>query len=811
MERSLQEGKSILAITMDIEQFYHRVSPKFLLRKTFLDSIKLSLYRQESIFTRALLAAIDVWYKSTPDYVDRPEGGIPVGLSASKIIANVLLSNFDNELVDRLKPIYYGRYVDDIFLVFENLEGLTTARQVTKRIADVLAPELVLESNDTEAPSLKLRLPYAKDSELLFVGKKQKIFALSSSHGLDLIQHIREQIRIQSSEYRLLPAVPTTGVRRASKALLATPNATLQVDALRKADVVSVKRLGVSLLLRDLEAYSADLHPESWSEIRKEFYGLAKRHILTPIGFFEFFGYLPRIFGLMLTSRDVREASQLIEDLIAVANLVKRTTTVGEAAQLPKFRLCLVQYAQAFLQAGLQAATERTLKLDRQYLKVLHALLGLDKDIKIPTSLRCLKTRAHQILLADWGRRPYKDYWYLSQENDEKGPPIPRQLEIQRKIRLGGIRRFSTQSTNLKIPHWPALAFPTRPLRIDEIALVAPNVLSDPVQFKHAILVLRGAKVSARSHLGFVLGSEAGNEEPAIFIVPGHSKKLIGVAITSLETTEVQWAKAAKGKQDRSIERYRNLNGLVNQILRETKTPDYIVFPELSIPLRWGLRIARKLAANGVSLLAGVEYHRDRTTGRLRNDSLISLVTDWPGYASHVARLQPKFFPAHGEKVNLANLRLGKRGHFFKPSGLYVKPTLYVHRGFCFSILICSDLTNIAHRHQLRGKVDALFALEWNPDIKTFAPLIEATANDLHAYVAQVNNRTYGDSRLRVPAVEDYLRDVVQVKGGISDYYVLGEIDYLALRKEQCRPPRKRKFKPVPIGYKFSPLRKKAK
>lgn len=58
------------------------------------------------------------------------------------------------------------------------------------------------------------------------------------------------------------------------------------------------------------------------------------------------------------------------------------------------------------------------------------------------------------------------------------------------------------------------------------------------------------------------------------------------------------------------------------------------------------------------------------------------------------------------------------------------------------------------------------------------------------------------------PAVEDYLRDVVQVKGGVSDYYVLGEIDYLALRKEQYRPAKKPKFKPMPIGYKISPRRK---
>jgi hypothetical protein len=229
--------------------------------------------------------------------------------------------------------------------------------------------------------------------------------------------------------------------------------------------------------------------------------------------------------------------------------------------------------------------------------------------------------------------------------------------------------------------------------------------------------------------------------------------------------------------------------------------------PELSIPLRWALRAARKLAANGVSLLAGVEYHRDRTTRKLRNDSLVSLTTYWPGYASSVIVLQPKFEPAHGERQELRTL-LGKAGVLYKPTGAKAKPTLYGHRDFYFSLLICSDLTNILHRNSLRGEIDALFALEWNPDTKTFAALVESTASDLHAFVVQANNRKFGDSRIRAPAVQDYARDVVQVKGGVSDYYVMGEIDYHQLRAEQRRKGKKRQFKPVPIGYAMSRYRK---
>jgi hypothetical protein len=101
-----------------------------------------------------------------------------------------------------------------------------------------------------------------------------------------------------------------------------------------------------------------------------------------------------------------------------------------------------------------------------------------------------------------------------------------------------------------------------------------------------------------------------------------------------------------------------------------------------------------------------------------------------------------------------------------------------------------------------------VFALEWNPDTKTFASLVEATASDLHAFVIQANNRKFGDSRIRAPANQDYERDVVQVKGGVSDYHVLGEIDYLQLRAEQLRRVKKAKFKPTPIGFVVSKFRK---
>lgn len=805
MDTALESGESILAITMDIEKFYHCVSPNFLLRPAFLKAVQLSLSSVERRFTEQLLSAMGAWYRNTPDFKGRPEGAIPVGLSASKIVANVLLVEFDRTVLTKLKPLYYGRYVDDIFLVLKAAAKDHGAQRVTKSIAEALAPLVKVKKNGEGPNSLSLNLPYAKDSELVFAGPKQKIFSLSSAHGSDLVHHIRDQIRQQSSEYRLLPAVPESGIAMASRALLATPSAALQADALRKADVVSVRRLGFSLLLSDIETYAADLRPESWQVIRKEFYGLVSRHVVTPSGFFEFLGYIPRVFGLMLSCGDTKEAKKLIDELSSIAQLLASTTTLGEAANKGAFQLCLQQYALALLQAGLQAATLRSVDLSPGYLGVLRKLKKLSAGIQIPSTVRALESLVKRVLLADWGRRPYKEYWFQAQQVDEIGPKVPREMQVRRQLRLGAVRRFRSEVTDLKVPHWPALAFPTRPLRIDEIGLVAPAVLSDTVLFKSVIRLLRGAEVVSMASLGFVGGNE---QEPIThFNVPGKPRPLIRIAVTSIATSDAQWAAAAIGKQDRSAMRYVAFNGLINRILKEKKKPDYIVMPELSIPLRWALRAARKLAANGISMLAGVEYHRDRATRRLRNDCLVSLTTYWPGYASSVVILQPKFEPAHGERLELKKL-LGKNGSLHRPDGAKAKPTLYGHRGFYFAPLICSDLTNIAHRRDLRGSVDALFALEWNPDTKTFASLVESTANDLHVFVIQSNNRKYGDSRIRAPANQDYARDVVQVKGGVSDYYVLGEIDYEQLRLEQRRKVKAPQFKPKPIGYVMSKLRK---
>lgn len=126
--------------------------------------------------------------------------------------------------------------------------------------------------------------------------------------------------------------------------------------------------------------------------------------------------------------------------------------------------------------------------------------------------------------------------------------------------------------------------------------------------------------------------------------------------------------------------------------------------------------------------------------------------------------------------------------------------------------MICSELQNSKSRISFQGVVYALMVLSWNKDLDTFASLIESAALDIHAYTILVNNRKYGDSRVRSPAKESFLRDIARVRGGENDFVVAATLDIKALRSFQSRakrwPENGDKFKPVPEGFKIRKSRR---
>lgn len=795
MRVALSAGSRIFAVTMDLQKFYHRVNPEFLLHPIYLNKISVELSDKERRLTELLISAIETWYQSTPDYSERPQGAIPVGLSASKVIANVLLAELDRLVEQKLDPIYYGRYVDDIFLVVRYQEGISSGLAFMQWIASQL-PGVAAYNTHTDESALSLNFEYAARSELIFAGKKQKIFNLEGTYGLDLLTHIEEQIRRQSSEHRMLPELPYTAEEMASRALLAQPDGSLEPDALRKADVISVKRLGLALLLRDVECYARDLQPKAWIGRRTEFHNLVLRHVLTPLGFFNFFAYIHRAFGVMVACGDFSAATDMVNRVARIAAVLEETTTAGSDDSF-KFRFCRDLYARAFLQVALQASTVSTFRWrNSRLMLLLRSLHQLSPALVVPRNLDSARRVSNRLLYADWGRRPYRDAWRHKLAGRPKNPPVPRELSILKVFRLRAVRKFR-KAAGLHVPYWPAVVFPTRPLSLAEVTMAAPELLHRSDDLREIIRAFRGAV--AKDLKGFGLESTDDALRPPHLHVYSDVPAKPRLAIPSFLTRDEDWVAAVAGKPKLDIERYERLRRVINRMLQEHRQPDYVIFPECSIPPAWAIGLAERLARRRISFIAGLECRP--TAAGVRNDALISLTTDWPWYPCGLIYVQPKMAPAHDERARL--WRLGKK-RLYKANGA-AHPPVYVHGEFTFGVLICSDLTTISHRLRFQGAIDALLVLEWNKDTETFEFLVESAAHDLHAYIVQVNNRLYGDSRIRVPAKEHYARDVVRVKGGLTDYFVVADLDIASLRQFQRKFPNGSKaFKPLPVGFKMS-------
>ena len=117
MGRALQQDKSIVAITADVSSFYHKLDVLFMLNTEFISKIGVKLTPNEQVLHRLFIKALDDWAKKTP-----LKCGLPVGLTASSLIANVALFELDQLFEQEIIPLYYGRYVDDIILVMEDGE-----------------------------------------------------------------------------------------------------------------------------------------------------------------------------------------------------------------------------------------------------------------------------------------------------------------------------------------------------------------------------------------------------------------------------------------------------------------------------------------------------------------------------------------------------------------------------------------------------------------------------------------------------------------------------------------------------------------
>ncbi len=803
MELALDEGKAVVTLTADVTSFYHKLDARFMLHNDFVNTLDVELSDDEQSLHQLFINAVVAWADQTP-----LQRGLPVGLAASSVIANVALFEFDLLMQERAVPLYYGRYVDDVIVVMENTMEISSSKGCWQWFINCFGGESRALQWTEEQESLFYNQSYLDGSEVSFSGDKNKVFILNEAHGRSVLASIRHAVQAQSSEWRSLPELPSTKTGIQSLLISTIQKNGIAADSLRKADTVSVRRAGFALKLRDIEAYSRALPASEWKQQRHDFLDIFIQQVLVLPIFFDFFTYLPRVMSLVVSCADFSHLKQICDAYRSILSLlVKGPVHVNAAPETYlSDRKVLVDKVEKNLLNILVDAVAGSMP---------HSLTATQKaewddafgeyDLFVEEHQSCCK----DLIARDLAYRPLKQSFLpdalfvkgtqhrLQQKefyNLEAG-----ELEFNSAVEDGAAIVADLAGYDVSEKGSSGMLFPTRPLGIADLYHFHPDPFSftGRQKIQSVLLAMRG----------FPALELPKRQAGSISIMQAKSpRSKVRVAVASWKTQDSSWRASICKTTDPDQSRLSRLTRLVNQVMKCSNKPDYLIFPECSIPTTWFMALAAKLQRQGISLIAGVEYiHSSDET--VKNQVWAALSHDALGFPSTMIYCQSKQRPALSEErllESIAGLRLDSA-----PCWKKQRPPLINHGGFQFGMLLCSELTNISYRTALRGKVDALFVPEWNRDTESFNALVESAALDMHAYIVQCNDREYGDSRIRAPFKDSWKRDLVRVKGGSEDYFVIGDMDILALRAFQShhRSPSK-PFKPVPDGFEIAAARR---
>jgi hypothetical protein len=837
----LKAEHAVIAVSMDLTSYYHNIDPAFMADPDFIKEYGVCITDWELEFTASFVAALGEWSKMSAKKMrnlgaEIQIGGLPIGLSISRIISNVLLGGLDRDIEQGLTPIYYGRYVDDMFIVLRDPGNLTK----TKDVFDFFASRTASFPSTEKGKEICLTLPgnaQGGKTKLSLQPSKQKVFFLQGQGGIDLLDNIEAQIRSLSSERRLMPSLDQLESMYSAKVLAAAGHPSEDADTFRRADGLSVRRLGWSVQLRSVETLSKDLHNGDWLVERRQFYQFSHDHILRPDRILDYFDSLPRLLSLSVSLADWSEVQHLIQASFDALNKLKISTeNVMVNGRAIKKNAFVWQNLEETTRNMIQDTILRSLRWDR-YNDCLYHFGEIAKNICIDIGLgQDICSQVLALCEADWAKMPYKDH--LRYHATCQRPKIKDEEKIHQSykhildlqdflsnsIQSGKGKSFARISNLAKEETDPSLLpylFPTRPYSTQEVSLFLPDecVFSSPGNdtsvrnWARYVRAVRGVwvyDVRVSAEVDSAIEGDVNGMKPRIAYI-GHNKNLpeVRLGISSLLTTDDVFHASANGHPDISRDRYKKIRQIVNQAMSAQPRPTHLLLPELSLPARWIDTVSRLLLNSGISLIAGLDYFCEAAdTNRIHSEAVLVLTDNRLGYPSSVQIRQAKSCPAAAEEEILLKL-FGKE---WKTMNTENEKPIYIHSGFCFGVLVCSELQNISHRRQFQGKVDCMMILSWNQDIETFSTLVESASLDVHAHIALVNNRRFGDSRVRTPAKEPYKRDACRLRGGKNEHVVIVELDIANLRAFQSRakrwPGKDDPYKPVPEGFSITSFRR---
>ena len=748
----LKEKQNIGIISLDIKNFYHSVRLDFNLVEKELIKIW-----KETILTK-LLSKIYQFYTNLFDKEETCSNNtiLPIGFLSSSILANWYLIDFDKKINEKISPVYYGRYVDDILLTVP-LGKLSKYKDSKDLIKDLFEVNDILLKEENEIDIQKSeeehKIIYKLiDYECLEIQQEKIIIMLlDKNEPTSVLDKFKNEIRKSSSEYRFLPNedLMNENFEEASSKLIYDGSK----NKLRSIKEFQDDKFGISAFL----AKRIFLALQSNTNSNKE--------------------SATQIINFFRNSRCL-EYSSLWEKIITYFILTN---------DIPSIKLFRNNIFKALLFI--------TNKDKEEIIKNYHNQLSIAISLSLSIKLDYYKKNEFLNEYIDLAEKFRKAR--MIRKNYSKTLPLSELINHE-----------DFKDNNIINPKFlVGYDYYPRYIHYHEISLLnyVYNILNDSIEEKNVKTInqesqeifnsISNSNKSTLNYMSKIIEDRNNNELFTIELQENKFKSKLKVAVANFNIDSKIFTPEYIRKPDINPNRKKDFINLLNQA--ESEKVDLLVLPECSIPFSWLYWIVDFAHKRQIGLVFGLE-HVISKNNYAYNLMVTLLPVKLQKYNSlHIDIRVKKHYSPEEERI--------LKGYGYKiPINTYDQ-VIFNWNNVHFTTFNCFELANISDRAKYKSKIDLLIASEYNRDIEYFLNIVESSSRDLHCYVVQSNNAEYGDNRIYSPSKEKYERDIVKVKGGENSTLLVGTLDIKKLREFQIKEYELQRsdrfFKPTPPDY----------
>ncbi|WP_029294321.1 RNA-directed DNA polymerase [Chryseobacterium hispalense] len=777
-KQQIDEQNNVLLISLDIKNFFHSCSIDFLAIKKYL--------KQKNYSLTDLVQKICVKYTgivgSNKTKAENDKPLLPIGLVSSGVIANWFLSDFDKELKEKTTPVYYGRYVDDIFIVVSNVEE--PKKNIIRWLKDKYfyndSPLKITEEENSGKEKIKyLSFSDEKYAGLKIQSDKLKLYYFNHEWPHAMLNKFQKTLEENSSAFWFLPEEEEMKDTLDDEAYDLRYEDT--VNKFRSISEIKASKYGASVFLAK-KIKLAILHnsiPDD--KITFQVFRFFKGNSLLSL-----YNMWEKVFTYLIVTNDIKSLH------ILYSKILKKIEKIEVEKELDIYKNDILYNFKEYVNIALELAITLNPIVVNSITE--NQNFTTDKDefvLSISNFRKSLLTRHHYLvypflILTNYYTHTNKSvlsnglFNKLLKDEDFilNSELIKNRWKIPRWIYLQEINFFYILQ-NIKN------------YRSDDNLFYSKNKDQDQESFMNKYFVDSESlyfsvnnKSISKSIQSFKYKqyNDRKNKKIRIFsdtiTVSEKDKNLEKIKI-GLSNFQVIYKEIEKAISDKSKvykeKRIKHIK-LLNQA--EEEKVDLLISPETCVPIEWLFSYSDEGRRKNRAFIFGLEHFTFKKycfnlsvcilpfeQGKIK-DSLI------------IPRLKNHYSPGESKEV----LTYGK----LIPSQSTDFYHLIKWRGIQFTLYNCYELADIQHRSIFRSELDIMFAIEYNRDINYFSNIAESVSRDLHCYFVQANTSDYGDSRIVEPR-ETNRMNPVRVKGGQNNVVLKYEIDIEELRKFQSK------------------------